>query len=78
MYTGPKDEAAYSTLSSTQEYEKIMKNNVDLELSFNSWDITIQKTLNISKSAFFADSAFLEWGQVYGKNLPCLVRRLEL
>ena len=77
LYTGPKDWAIYNTLSSTQAYEKVMKNNVDLELSFNSWYINIEKTLNTSKSALFADSAFLYWGQVFSKHpkgLPCLVR----
>ena len=56
-----------------------MKSNVDQDLSFNSWDITIQKTLNTSKSAIFADSTFLEWKLFWGlhtndANLPCLVR----
>ena len=54
-----------------------MKNNVDLQLSFNSWDISIQKTLNTSKSAIFADSTFLDWGQKlskHTKDLPCIVR----
>ena len=56
-----------------------MKSNVDQDLSFNSWDITIQKTLNTSKSAIFADSTFLEGGSFWGlytnhSNLPCLVR----
>ena len=55
-----------------------MKNNVDHELSFNSWDITIKKVLSTSKSAVFADSTFLEWGIYWGlysnhANLPCLV-----
>ena len=65
----------YNTLSSTQDYEKVMKNNVDLELSFNSWDISIEKTLNTPKSALFADTAFFFEGQLYGKDLPCLVRK---
>ena len=81
LYTGPKDWAFFNILSSTQAYEKVMENNVDLKLSFNSWDISIQNTLNTSKSAIFADSAFLEWGQVLsknGKDLPCLVRMLEM
>ena len=38
-----------------------MKNNVDPELSFNAWDISIEKTLKKSKSAIFAASGFLEW-----------------
>ena len=53
-----------------------MENNVDLESSFNSWDITVQKTLNTSKSAIFANSDLLDWGQYssLAKDLPCLVR----
>ena len=77
LYSSPKDWSFYNTLTSTQAYEKVLKNNVDLELSFNSWDISIQKTLNTSKSALYADTAFLVWGQVYEKDLPCLVRKLE-
>ena len=38
-----------------------MKSNVDLELSFNSWDKTIKETLSTPKSAIFADSESHEW-----------------
>ena len=53
-----------------------MENNVDLELTFNPWDISVQKTLNTPNSAIFADSAFLDWGQASSntKGLDCLVR----
>ena len=77
LYTGPKDSSRFNILSSTQAYEKVMKNNVDLELSFNSWDTSIQKTLNTSKRAIFADSSFFVWGlklSNHGKDLPCMVR----
>ena len=71
------DWSYYDILSSTQAYEKLMKNNVDSELSFNTWDISIQKALNKSKGAIFADASFLSWGQSYSKEdlrgLPCLV-----
>ena len=81
MYTSPKDWAYYNILSSTKAYEKIMENNVDLELSFNSWDISIEKSLNTSKSAIFADSLFFVWGPKFlskqGIDLTCLVRQLE-
>ena len=49
---------------------------MNMDLSFNSWDISIEKTLNTSKCAIFADSKFLVWGQEFGKDLPCLVRRI--
>ena len=74
MYTSPKDWAYYNVLLSTQAYEKVVKNNVDLESSFNSWDISIQKTLNTSKSAIFADSRFFDWVSKDEKDLPCKVR----
>ena len=77
MYSSPKDWGFYTTLSSTQVYEKVMEKNVDLELSFNPWDISVQKMLNTSKSALFADSGFFDWGQVFSKDakdLPCMVR----
>ena len=65
-------------LLSTKTYEKIVKRNVDLKLSFNALDISIEKTLNTSKSAIFADSGFNIYGPIvskYGKDLvPCLVR----
>ena len=77
LYSSPKDWSFYNTLTSTQAYEKVLKNNVDLELSFNSWDISIQKTLNTSKSAIFANSLFLDWSQIYGRDLHCLVRMLD-
>ena len=77
LFTGPKDGAYYDILSSKQAYEKIMKNNVELEASFNSWKITISKTLNTTKSAIFSDSGFLDWGRSFsnhGEDLSCLVR----
>ena len=76
LFTSPRDWSYYDILSSTQAYEKLMKNNVDLELSFNTWDISIQKALNTSKGAIFADASFLYWGQSYSKDareLSCLV-----
>ena len=81
LYTGPKDWSTYTILSSTQAYEKIMKNNVDSELSPNSIDISIQKALNTSKSAIFASSVFFEWGQSFYKHpkgLSCLVSKKML
>ena len=59
LYSGPKD-SAYFTILSSSAYEKIMKYNVDQELSFNSWDISIDKTLKNSKSAIFAHSDVVE------------------
>ena len=73
LYSGPKDWSYYNTLASTKAYEKVVKNNVDLETSFNSWDISIQKTLNTSKSAIFADSRFFNWISKDEKDLPCKV-----
>ena len=66
LYSGPKDGAYFTILSSA--YGKILKNNVDQELSFNSWDISTEETLKKPKSAIFADSRFLEWSR-----LGCMV-----
>ena len=75
LYSSPKDWSYYDTLTTSQAYEKVMKNNVDLELSFNSWDTSIEKTLNISKSAIFANSRFFSWKHLkQERDLPCLVR----
>ena len=81
MYTGPKDADVFNILLSSQPYEKVMKNNVDLELSFNPWDISILNILNTSKSAIFASSVFFEWGQSFSKHpkgLSCLVSKKML
>ena len=55
LYTGPKDEWAFNVLSSP-EYKKVMENNVDLELSFNDWDVSQEKTLKEPKRAYFSHS----------------------
>ena len=55
LYTGPKDEYTFSVLSSPA-YKEVMKNNVDLELSFNNWDVSKEKTLTEPKRAYFSDS----------------------
>ena len=60
LYSGPKDTAYFDILSS-KAFRKVMKNNVDPGLSFNTWDISIEKTLKKSKSALFADSEFMQW-----------------
>ena len=76
LYSGPRDWSYFNTLTSTQAYEDVLKNNVDMELSFNSWDISIQKALNTSKSAIFANSRFFDWGQTASKDakdLSCMV-----
>ena len=55
LYTGPKDEWAFNALSS-QVYKKVMENNVDLELSFNDWGISEEKTLKEPKRAYLSHS----------------------
>ena len=67
LYTGRKD-SVYSDILSSKAYEGIMRNNVDPELSFNSWKISIEKTLKKSKSAILSDSEFLKWSR-----LGCMV-----
>ena len=53
LYTGPKDSYYYEVLSSPA-YKKVMEKNVHLELSFNDWSISIEKTLKEPKKAYFA------------------------
>ena len=53
MYTGPKDSYFYEVLSSPA-YKKVMEKNVNLELSFNAWSISREKTLKEPKRAYFA------------------------
>jgi len=58
LYTGPKDEWAFNVLSS-QAYKNVIENNVDLELSFNYWDVSREKTLKEPKRAYFSHSQSL-------------------
>ena len=55
MYTGPKDQFVFNVLSGPA-FKKVMENNVDLELSFNDWDVSKEKTLKEPKGAYFSDS----------------------
>ena len=52
LYTGPKEEWGFNVLSSPA-YKKVMENNVELDVSFNDWDISTEKTLTEPKSALF-------------------------
>ena len=40
-------------LSSSPAYKKVMENNVKLDLSFNDRDISVEKTLSGTKTAYF-------------------------
>ena len=55
LYTGPKDEYTFSVLSSPA-YKKVMENNVNLEFSFNNWDVSKEKALKEPKGAYLSDS----------------------
>ena len=57
MFTGPKDGYEKRVLSSPA-YKKVMANNVKVDLSFNDWNISIEKTLKEPKSALFAKSYY--------------------
>ena len=54
LYTGPKDTYRLEVLSSPA-YKKVMEKNVNLELSFNDWSISEEKTLKEPKRAYFAE-----------------------
>ena len=56
LFTGPKDSSIFDILSTTP-YKSVMANNVDLDLSFDSEDKSIEKTLQESKRAFFSFEA---------------------
>ena len=61
LYTGPNDGYEIDVLSSPA-YEKVMENNVKLDLSFNDLYMSIEKTLKEPKSALFAKSYYgLPW-----------------
>ena len=47
-----------------------MENNVNLELSFNDWDVSKEKTLREPKSAYFADTAS---STIIGSKWACKV-----
>ena len=55
LYTGPKDQYVFNVLSGPA-YKKVLENNVDLEISFNDWDVSKEKTLKEPKRAYFSDS----------------------
>ena len=55
LYTGPNETYVFNVLSSPA-YKKVMDNNVDLEHSFNAWNLSVEKTLKEPKRAYFAGS----------------------
>ena len=69
IYTGPKDDYIFGILSKPV-YKKLMENNVNLELSFNDWDVSKEKTLSEPKSAYFADTAS---STIIGSKWACKV-----
>ena len=70
LYTGPKDDYVFSVLSKPV-YKKVMENNVDLELSFNDWDVSKEKTLREPLSAYFSDTAS---STIFGSKWACKVK----
>ena len=56
MLTGQKDSSIFDILSS-KPYKSVMANNVDLDLSFDYDERSIQKTLAQPKRAFFSFEA---------------------
>ena len=67
LYTGPKDHNIFNVLSGPA-YKNVMENNVDLELSFNDWEVSKEKTLKERKRAYFSDS-----GESFNSNHKCQV-----
>ena len=69
LYTQPKDTAIFNYLT-TESYKNIMKNNINMEDSFNPIKIGIQKVLNEPNTAFFAIDVDVP------KNYKSLVRHI--
>ena len=63
MYTGPKD-TSYFNILSTPAYKKVMENNINMDVSFNEWDVSLEKTLTQPKSALLASSWYENHCQV--------------
>ena len=55
LYTGRKDKYVFNILNSSV-YKKVMGNNVNLDISFNDWDISKEKTLKEPKTALFSNA----------------------
>ena len=64
LYTGSKDSFVFDVLSSPA-YKKVMDKNVNLDLSFNVWEISYEKTLKEPKRVLFGHS---------GLDYPCQVK----
>ena len=64
MLTGPKDHSIFNVLSSAP-YKSVMENNVDLDLSFDSVDNSIEKTLAEPKQVFFHYERYVELNPKY-------------
>ena len=58
LFTGSKDSSIFDILSTTP-YKSVMANNVDLDLSFNSREKSVEKTLEEPKRAFFDFEAYV-------------------
>ena len=53
VYTGPKD-WAISKILNTKPYEEILKNNIDIDSSYNPLNISIHNVLTQPKTALIA------------------------
>ena len=73
--SGPKDMPYYSILQHNPVYKKVFEHNVNTNISFESFEINIEKTINTPKCALFAPDMDIE----YDKKLSpyrCKVRMI--
>ena len=68
LYTGQKHKYVFNVLY-TSAYKKVMDNNVNLDLSFNEWHMSMEKTLKEPKRALLSNSMI-----VSNSNYHCQVK----
>ena len=60
LYAGDRSELSGKTLLTSAIYRDVIKNNVDLDTSFNRIDISVEKTLNEPNTALFYDHHYVQ------------------
>ena len=72
LYSGPKETVIFNVLSSSP-YKRVMKNNIDLETSFNSNKDSVKKTLNEAERAFFPFASVVSDDKEFRKKVCTIV-----
>ena len=71
LYAGDRSELSGKTLLTSAIYTDVIKNNVDLDTSFNRIDISIEKTLNEPNTALFYDHHYLQGFSKHKCKVKC-------